>query len=110
MISGRGLGYTGGTLDKLESIPGFRVEMNVPFMKRTIQDIGLFIGGQTENIAPVDKKLYSVRDISGTVYSDPLIVCKCDCCLDRRQCNTRGAQGMPSLPRSKLQKNSKEFN
>jgi len=74
MISGRGLGFTGGTLDKLESIPGFRVALSWPEMLAQLEKVGCFIAGQTENFCPADKKLYALRDVTGTVASLPLIV------------------------------------
>jgi pyrimidine-nucleoside phosphorylase len=74
MISGRGLGFTGGTLDKLESIPGFRVHLAWPEMLEQLEKVGCFIAGQTDNLCPADKKLYALRDVTGTVASLPLIV------------------------------------
>ena len=74
MVSGRGLGFTGGTLDKLESIPGFRVSLAWPEMLSQLEKAGCFIAGQTENFCPADKKLYALRDVTGTVASLPLIV------------------------------------
>jgi pyrimidine-nucleoside phosphorylase len=74
MVSGRGLGFTGGTLDKLESIPGFRVSLAWPEMLLQLETVGCFIAGQTENFCPADKKLYALRDVTGTVASLPLIV------------------------------------
>lgn len=74
MISGRGLGFTGGTLDKLESIPGFRVNLSWPEMLGQLGSVGCFIAGQTDNLCPADKKLYALRDVTGTVASLPLIV------------------------------------
>jgi pyrimidine-nucleoside phosphorylase len=73
MISGRGLGHTGGTLDKLESIPGFRTDLSIADYKRVIRDIGLVMIGQTKEIAPADKKMYALRDVTATVECIPLI-------------------------------------
>jgi pyrimidine-nucleoside phosphorylase len=73
MISGRGLGITGGTLDKLESIPGYNTRLSIDEFKRVITDVGCSIIGQTEHLAPADKKLYALRDVTGTVPSIPLI-------------------------------------
>jgi len=74
MISGRGLGHTGGTLDKLESIPGFRVGLEVPDFHRVLKACGCCMIGQTEKIAPADRKLYALRDVTGTVES-PYLIC-----------------------------------
>src|SRR5271163_136019 len=74
MISGRGLGHTGGTLDKLESIPGFRVGLSVPEFHRVLKACGCCMIGQTERIAPADRKLYALRDVTGTVES-PYLIC-----------------------------------
>jgi pyrimidine-nucleoside phosphorylase len=73
MISGRGLGHTGGTLDKLESIPGFRVGLSIEEYKAQLARIGICLIGQTGELAPADKKLYSLRDVTGTVECIPLI-------------------------------------
>ena len=72
-MSGRGLGFTGGTLDKLESIPGFRVELSIEAFKKQLRDIGVVIAGQTSDLAPADKKLYALRDVTATVPSMALI-------------------------------------
>ncbi len=74
MISGRGLGITGGTLDKLEAIPGFQTMLPVRDIVRQVQTVGCVICGQTERMVPADKKMYALRDASGTVPSIPLIV------------------------------------
>ncbi len=73
MISGRGLGITGGTLDKLESIPGFNVHLDEARALKQLERIGVFMMGQTADICPADKKLYALRDVTGTVPSQPLI-------------------------------------
>ncbi len=74
MISGRGLGLTGGTLDKLEAIPGYRVGLDEPEALKVLKACGCAMIGQTERIAPADRKLYALRDVTGTVPSIPLIV------------------------------------
>lgn len=73
MISGRGLGHTGGTLDKLESINGFRTDLNLEQYKSVLSESGAVLIGQTEDIAPADKLIYSLRDVTATVESIPLI-------------------------------------
>lgn len=73
MISGRGLGITGGTLDKLESIPGYRTRLDVPEFLRILGECGCSIMGQTADLVPADRKLYALRDVTGTVPSIPLI-------------------------------------
>jgi pyrimidine-nucleoside phosphorylase/thymidine phosphorylase len=73
MISGRGLGHTGGTLDKLESIPGFSVRLSLAEFRAVLAETRLALIGQTPEIAPADKKLYALRDVTGTVESRPLI-------------------------------------
>ena len=73
MISGRGLGHTGGTLDKLESIPGFRVNLTMAEYRAELETIGLSLIGQTAELAPSDKKLYALRDVTATVECIPLI-------------------------------------
>jgi len=73
MISGRGLGHTGGTLDKLESIPGFQVNMDSKKMCDVLEKVGCCIVGQTDSLVPADRVLYAIRDVTGTVESLPLI-------------------------------------
>jgi pyrimidine-nucleoside phosphorylase len=73
MVSGRGLGITGGTLDKLESIPGFNVHLNLDEAAAQLDKIGVVMMGQTDRFCPADKKLYALRDVTGTVPSIPLI-------------------------------------
>jgi pyrimidine-nucleoside phosphorylase len=74
MISGRGLGHTGGTLDKLESIPGYRVNLSLKEFRAVLETVGFAMNGQTAEIAPADKKLYALRDATATVEAIPLIV------------------------------------
>src|SRR4051812_45333949 len=74
MISGRGLGHTGGTLDKLESIPGYRVNLSLPEFRAVLNGCGFAMNGQTAEIAPADRKLYALRDATSTVEAIPLIV------------------------------------
>ena len=73
MVSGRGLGHTGGTLDKLESIPGLRVSLSIPEFRAQMERIGLCLIGQTAELAPADRKLYALRDVTATVECIPLI-------------------------------------
>ena len=89
MISGRGLGHTGGTLDKLESIPGFRTNLSLEEMQTQIREIGIAMVGQTDELVPADKRLYSLRDITGTVASVPLITSSI--------VSKKGAEGISSL-------------
>ena len=72
-MSGRGLGHTGGTLDKMESIPNIKVQVSIPKFIQQVNEIGLAVIGQTENLVPADKKMYALRDVTGTVDSIPLI-------------------------------------
>ncbi len=74
MISGRGLGHTGGTLDKLEAIPGFNVNLSAEQMRKVLAKCGMVLVGQTEQIVPADKKMYALRDVTGTVES-PALIC-----------------------------------
>ncbi|MGQ9705876.1 MAG: thymidine phosphorylase [bacterium] len=74
LTAGRGLGHTGGTIDKLESIPSFKTELNERQMREAIEKVGCFIVSQSEDIAPADKILYAMRDVSGTIESLPLVV------------------------------------
>ena len=73
MVAGRGLGHTGGTLDKLEAIPGFSVNLSVEQFKKQVDSLGVCLMGQTSDIAPADKRLYALRDVTSTVESIPLI-------------------------------------
>ena len=74
MISGRGLGHTGGTLDKLESIPGYRVGLSTTEFQKVLEQVGYAMAGQTAELAPADKKMYALRDATATVEAIPLIV------------------------------------
>ena len=72
-MSGRGLGYTGGTIDKLESIPGYRVDLSDEEIIKQVHDINLVVTGQTADLVPMDKAIYALRDVTATVSSIPLI-------------------------------------
>src|SRR5690349_5962946 len=74
MISGRGLGHTGGTLDKLDSIPGYDTAPDLEHLRRVVAETGCAIIGQTADLAPADRRLYAIRDATATVESIPLIV------------------------------------
>ncbi|KAK2160397.1 hypothetical protein LSH36_134g04034 [Paralvinella palmiformis] len=89
MIAGRGLSFTGGTLDKLESIPGYNVYQSPESMKQLLDTVGCCIVGQTESLVPADKKLYAIRDVTGTVDSIPLITASI--------ISKKGAEGLNSL-------------
>jgi pyrimidine-nucleoside phosphorylase len=73
MLSGRSLGHTGGTLDKLETIPGFKVDINLDDFRKQVDSIGISMIGQTKEICPADRRMYALRDVTGTVESIPLI-------------------------------------
>src|SRR5215210_8179443 len=73
MISGRGLGHTGGTLDKLDAIPGYASQPDIEEFRRVVKEVGAAIIGQTEDLAPADKTVYAIRDVTATVESIPLI-------------------------------------
>ncbi len=72
-MSGRGLGFSGGTLDKMESIPGYRIDLSTEEFERQLKEVGVVLCGQSKDLAPADGKLYSLRDVTGTVQSIPLI-------------------------------------
>ncbi|HJQ14228.1 MAG TPA: thymidine phosphorylase, partial [Anaerolineales bacterium] len=78
-MSGRGLGFSGGTLDKLESIPGYRVDLTTEEFKHQLKQKGIVLTGQTLDLAPADGKLYALRDVTGTVQSIPLIASSIMC-------------------------------
>ena len=108
MISGRGLDITGGTLDKLESIPGFNVNLDRRRAIKQLERIGVFMIGQTAEICLADKKLYALRDVTGTVPSRPLIVASIMCKklaenLDRLVLNVRFGKGAFMKTRDKAQ-------
>ncbi len=73
MISGRGLGHTGGTLDKLDSVAGYATQPDLALLRKAVSDVGCAIIGQTADLAPADKRLYGIRDVTATVESVPLI-------------------------------------
>lgn len=73
MISGRGLGHTGGTLDKFDAIPGYKTSPDIALFRKTVRDVGCAIIGQTSNLAPADKMIYGIRDVTATVESEAMI-------------------------------------
>jgi len=73
MISGRGLGHTGGTLDKLESIPGYQTQISLDRFQEIVRENNFAIIGQSDNVVPADRKIYALRDVTGTIESIPLI-------------------------------------
>ncbi len=89
MVAGRGLGHTGGTLDKLQSIPGFQIELSEADFARQVKDIGVALIGQSEDFVPADKRLYALRDVTGTVECVPLL---CSSILSKKAAS--GAQGL----------------
>ncbi|MBD3898316.1 thymidine phosphorylase [Halomonas sp. ML-15] len=98
MISGRGLGHTGGTLDKLEAIPGYDIAPDQARFRRLVKEVGVAIIGQTADLAPADKRLYAVRDVTATVESMPLIVAsilgkKLACGLDALAMDVKSGSG-----------------
>ncbi|MDR5906955.1 thymidine phosphorylase [Franzmannia qiaohouensis] len=98
MISGRGLGHTGGTLDKLEAIPGYDIGPDQARFRRLVKEVGVAIIGQTADLAPADKRLYAVRDVTATVESMPLIVAsilgkKLACGLDALVMDVKSGSG-----------------
>ncbi len=108
MISGRGLGHTGGTLDKLESIPGYRVNLSLPEFRAVLDRCGFAMNGQTAEIAPADRKLYALRDATSTIEAIPLIVAsiiskKCAAGLDAMVIDVKTGSGafMRELDRSR---------
>lgn len=78
-LSGRGLGHTGGTIDKLDAIPGFKTDLSIEQFINQVKEIGMAIGGQTQELAPADGKIYAMRDVTGTVESIPLIAASVMC-------------------------------
>lgn len=86
-MSGRGLGFSGGTIDKLESIPGFRVDVTEEEALRFAKESGIVLMSQTDNLTPADKKLYALRDVTGTVDSIPLIAASI---MSEKNCRRRG--------------------
>ena len=76
MISGRGLGHTGGTLDKLESIPGYKVSQSADSMRHILETVGCCIVGQTDKLVPADKTIYAIRDVTSTVDNMSLMIGK----------------------------------
>ncbi|WP_163833185.1 thymidine phosphorylase [Spartinivicinus ruber] len=108
MISGRGLGHTGGTLDKLDSIPGYNTHPDNPLFRKVVKEVGVAIIGQTANLAPADKRVYGIRDVTATVESVAMITCsilskKLAAGLDALVMDVKVGSGafMPSYEKSK---------
>jgi thymidine phosphorylase len=107
MISGRGLGHTGGTLDKFDSIPGYDTAPSIDLFRRTVRDVGVAIIGQTGDLAPADRRFYSIRDVTATVESIPLITAsilskKLSAGLDSLVMDVKAGSGafMPTMEKS----------